>query len=290
MSSRFRSVANGARRLMIRAGLDRLVAWFGERAPRSRTLAKLRPDCAQYRRPTIRRARRDGLWFDLDLSDYMQWTVYYSVEKPVRARLYDLAVPGNVAIDVGANIGEVLLNFAQRVGPTGRAIGFEAHPETVRHCMSNLALNAVENAEVHGVGLGKAEGKLAFGRQCVSNSGADRFMAAGEGTIEVPVTALDDFADRAALDAVDLIKIDVEGFEMNVLLGGERTIERFRPVMFIELCDDNLRAQGSSAAELVGWLDRHGYTSKDAATNAPVAAGDELGGCFLDIICWHRSA
>ena len=270
--------ANAVRKGLILTGADRLAA-------NGRLWSKLRPDNSHYPSPTVREAMLDGIRFRLDLSDYMQWSAYFGVERELREKLYGLAAPGNVAIDIGTNIGEVLLNLASRVGPTGRAIGFEPNPDTRERCLQNLALNPGLPAVVHSIALGDAEGELSLGRPCLSNSGGDRIMGDGQGTIPVRVTTLDRFAEAEGIGHVDLIKIDVEGFEMHVLRGGEQVIRRDRPVLFIELSDENLRAQDGSAAELVEWLERQDYSVAHAGNGRPVASTNELGDCFFDIIC-----
>jgi hypothetical protein len=109
-------------------------------------------------------------------------------------------------------------------------------------------------------------------------------MQAGADTIQVPVTTLDRFVSDAGLDRIDLIKVDVEGFELHMLRGAEAVIKQFRPRLFVELSDENLREQGGKAAELVRWLADHGYALENAETGEPVHAGPALDGCFFDVI------
>lgn len=284
MTSVLRGPANLLRRALIRTSLDTTVGAMLSRGRGGAVAKALRPDSSLYPRPSLRRVKRDGICFDLDLSDYMQWTVYYGVERAQRGALYDLVGPGDIAIDVGTNIGEVLLNFARMVGPTGRAIGFEANPVTHALCCSNLGLNPFPWAEVHAVGLGHIEGELDFGRRCEANSGADSFTPAGAGTIKAAVTTLDRFVEQATLNRIDLIKIDTEGFDLNVLMGAEQSLQRFSPRLFVELCDENLRAHGGSAEELVRFLERIGYRVTNAETAEPVRSSNDFTGCFLDII------
>ena len=280
MASRALSAAARAtRRLLVATRFDSVIAILGD----GKALAALRPDITHYRSPSVRTVRRGGVRMRLDLSDYMQWSAYYSVERTLRDRLYALASPGDVVIDVGSNIGEVLLGLARRVGPGGRTIGFEANPQTLELCRANIALNASLPAEVHGVGLGDAEGVLSLHRPSKTNSGADRFLA-GAGGVQVPVTTLDRFVADNGIGAVDLIKIDVEGYELKVLSGAEATIRRFRPILFVELCDENLHEQGSSASELVAWLIDKGYAVESAGEGASLTAASNLGDCFMDVI------
>jgi len=280
-----RTAAHTFRRLLMSIGADALMPAISRRVPADWLWTKVRPDIDMYPRPTIRRIQRNGIRLDVDLSDYVQWLIYFSIEEKLRHTLYALARPGDVVLDVGSNIGEILLNFARIAGPRGQAIGFEANPETCRRCRSNIALNRFENVAVHAIGVGSEEGELHFGHRSDGNSGADSIMPAGDRTIKVPVTTIDRFAGVHGLLRVDLIKIDVEGYEMHILRGAEATLREHRPKLFIELCDNNLRGQGSSAAELVQFLEQHDYSVRNAKSGAPVTSSDNFGGCFLDIVC-----
>jgi FkbM family methyltransferase len=170
------------------------------------------------------------------------------------------------------------------VGPGGRAIGFEPNPATLAKCRRNLSFNDYPNVELHAEALGRQPGTVAFGRPAPTNAGADRVMPTGPATIDVRVTTLDQLLEEKPVDRLDLVKIDVEGFDLNVLRGGERTIARYRPTVFVELSDSNLREQGDGAVGLVRWLEDRDYLVEDAVTRTPVRSTDELSGCFRDVI------
>jgi FkbM family methyltransferase len=274
-----RAVARTARKTLIRSGVDRRLADATYRQPRQLLTRLFRPDCEDYRGTPRRRAARNGIMFDLELWDFVQWTIYFGTEIAEKSALFDLAKPGQVVLDIGTNVGEVLMNFAKRVGPEGRVIGFEPNPETLAKCRHNLSLNSFSNVEVHGVALGDTRGTALLGQPAKFNTGADRIGAAG---VPVQLTTLDEFA--ADLDRIDLIKIDVEGFDLKVVRGGEQMLKRHRPTLFVELCDSNLREQGDSPAELVHWLETRGFRIRNAVTGEPIASTDDLNGCFRDII------
>lgn len=275
-----RQIARAIRRSLIITRLDRPLAAAGWPLPRI-----LQPKADDYRHPTFHRTTRRGITFDLDLSDYVQWLTFSGVENQQREILLKLAQEGDVALDIGSNIGDTLLGFAARVGAGGQAIGFEANPETLARCRANLSLNAFPHASVEGFGLGESEGEMSFGRAALGNSGADRFLPHGGGDIALTIVRLDNYVKRKGLDRIDLIKIDVEGFELNVLRGAVETIERFRPILFIELCHRNLAEQGDSAAGMVRWLEERGYDIREALSGEPVASSDPLDNVFADILC-----
>ena len=264
---------------MIETGGDRWLADATYRHPNGLLTRLLRPDCIDYRGTSIRRVTRDGITFDLDLSDYVQWTICFGIEHDEKSILFDLAKPGQVVLDVGTNVGEVLLNFAKRVGPQGRVIGFEPNPDTMAKCRHNLSLNCFDNVALHEVALGDVADKAFLGHPSKTNAGADRIGSSG---IPVDVRTLDGLT--ANFSRLDLIKIDVEGFDLKVLRGGSQTLERFRPTLFVELNDSNLREQRDSPAALVRWLESQRYAVRDAVTQKPVKSTDNLDGCGCDII------
>ena len=85
-------------------------------------------------------------------------------------------------------------------------------------------------------------------------------LATTNSQVEVPVSTIDIFVKQEQLDTIDFIKIDVEGFEMQVLKGGHHTLVNLKPWLFIELDDNNLNKQGSSSSELCSYLQSLGYT------------------------------
>jgi FkbM family methyltransferase len=276
--------AKAIRRALIAVRLDRPLADLTKHRPRHWLARFFRPDIIDYRGCPPRRAIRGGITYDLDLSDYIEWTIYFGIERDEKTALFELAETGQTVLDIGTNVGEVLMNLADRVGNDGRAIGFEPNPQTLLKCRHNLGLNGFANVEVHELALGDRPGHLLLGRPQQTNAGADRIVRSGDKAVEVQVTTLDEFVSERKLERIDLIKIDVEGFDLNVLRGGQQSIERFRPTLFIELSHANLREQGDHPAALVKWLYDRGYSVADAVSGATITAEDDFNNCFTDII------
>ncbi|HRF81237.1 MAG TPA: FkbM family methyltransferase, partial [Flavobacteriales bacterium] len=101
--------------------------------------------------------------------------------------------------------------------------------------------------------------------------------------IEVPVTTLDRLIDQYGRPA--FVKIDVEGFEDEVLVGSEAIIQRDRPVLFIEVIDANLKENSSSARTLVDRLNGWGYTVEEAISGRTIDATQDLTDCSMDVVC-----
>lgn len=158
---------------------------------------------------------------------------------------------GAIVLDVGANIGAHTVPLAQLVGSGGVVVAFEPQPVLHKILCANLVLNSVPNVLTYGIALGDSEGTCIFPALDYSqpyNFGGVSMDMVEEGET-VPLGRLDGFQ----LDRVDFLKLDVEGHESEVLKGAAETIERCRPIMYIE----NDRADKS--AELIQNLFDMGY-------------------------------
>ncbi len=143
---------------------------------------------------------------------------------------------GDVFIDVGANIGLIAIHAAISVGDEGKVLSFEAHPETAKILEFNKELNQKENIHIYPIALGSEKGKAMIFSDSESNrGGASMIRGQSKNGIEVNVERLDDIIDKAIVPKV--IKIDVEGFEMNVLKGAVSTIREAKPILLIEAAE-----------------------------------------------------
>lgn len=152
-------------------------------------------------------------------------------EPHVAATLDRLLSPGDVFVDVGANVGYHTVRAARAVGPQGRVIAVEANSENARLIAHTVETNGLSNVEIVPVALSGHRGHVVFGTHVGSNGGfLDVASAAsGRGTL-VPTFALDDLG----FDRVSVVKIDVEGAEALVVDGCTETIRRDRPTFVME--------------------------------------------------------
>lgn len=186
------------------------------------------------------------------------WTNRYDLNDDVRV-FASLIRPGTTVVDVGANIGMYTLFAARAVGLNGRVFAFEPVPDLYRRLVGNVAVSRAGSVTTFEVALSDRRGTAPFhiGR---SDSMGSLVRAQTPETIDVPTEPLDEFLDRQAVTRVDVLKVDVEGAEMQVVRGAQRTLARDdRPTLFIEHNDTALRAGGSSAEELFQTLVGYGY-------------------------------
>jgi FkbM family methyltransferase len=155
--------------------------------------------------------------------------------------------PRAVVLDVGANIGFTASMFANEA-PQGKIYCFEPSPKVYSQLQDNISLNAFSNCETYQLGVGKKLGSLGFFDD--PNSASASHIVQLESPLNIPnqlieITTIDHFAEIHGLDRLDLIKIDVEGFELDVLLGAATSLERFKPKVYLEFNSFTLIAYGN---------------------------------------------
>jgi FkbM family methyltransferase len=254
------------------------------KSPRS-FLSKLVPNPYQYTVGSFRLINRNGIKMKIDISDYIGHYLYFGFNDIDINKLYKLCSEGSNAIDIGTNIGWVAHNLA-RISKTGKVFGFEPDPFNYDRCTENIALNNFINLTVFPWGLGFIDATIGMEVRTPSNLGGNRIAPAGsKNTREVQIKRLDNVPPVQALNKIDLIKIDVEGYELKVLKGAEQTIRKHHPVLFIEIDDNNLRDQNDSASVLITFLTDMGYHEIRNATNEMlVSSQTDFTNCHFDII------
>ena len=159
-------------------------------------------------------------------------------ELPVQEALRDLLHPGAVCFDVGSNVGFFALLAAREVGPDGAVHAFEPVPRIAEAVRRNAALNGFAHVHVHAVAVadvaGEAELLLAAHPGGATLSAAD---APGDpaGTTIVRVVTLDELVRSGDVPVPHVVKIDVEGFELQVLDGMAELLRTHRPAVVCEL-------------------------------------------------------
>lgn len=249
------------------------------------------------------RARGDGLLMELDSRSWIDWNLLFRGDyEPHLSRLWSrLAPEGGVAIDIGANIGAHTLSMARSVGARGRVLAFEPNPLVRSALIRNLALNDINHVNVYECALGSQPGLLPLrvpkrDSEESSNMGLASLVAleTPHDLIDVDVRRLDDVLDPLALDRVDVIKIDVQGYEMETLRGMGGCLERHRPVVIFEYDAWAWQHANVQPAEAFDLLRAAGYElfrldQRAKGEPQPLASGALLPK-FLDLMAVHHAA
>jgi FkbM family methyltransferase len=175
--------------------------------------------------------------------------------------------PGSVVLDVGANIGAHTLEFASRVGSSGKVFAFEPTFFAHRKLLQNLALNPSLAAIVKAEQLMLAASDNRTTELEIYSSWPlirqDNLHAKHLGRLQptegARAISLDTYLRQAGVPRVDFVKLDVDGFECEVLEGARHCLDVFRPTILMELAPYLLLERGASLAQLVAILTRSGY-------------------------------
>lgn len=198
----------------------------------------------------------------------MFWTGYYNRRMVV---LFDrMLKPGMTVIDVGANIGEISITAAKRVGRCGRVIAFEPIDAIADQLQANVTRNQLNQVTVERTGLSETPAdnvpvyaSCGQGDPDDENSGLGSLFGGAENVPElqrISITTLDIWLMEHPLDRIDLIKIDIEGAELPCLKGAECTLRQFRPVLIVEIQDTTATTAGYRASDILIFLSSLGYT------------------------------
>lgn len=158
-----------------------------------------------------------------------------------------LLKPGFTVLDVGANIGVYCIEASKVISEHGKVFAFEPIEENLKLLNHNIELNDVKNVEVVFSAIGKEDSKIKIykAKHSIATHSAG---AISDEFVEVPVTSIDSFVSKHDL-SVDLIKMDIEGYEGFAIEGSVNTINNQHPVLFIEFSSHHLKQCAYSPAK-----------------------------------------
>lgn len=166
-------------------------------------------------------------------------------EPHVTRELLPLLKPGNVMLDIGANLGYFTLLAAKHLGPAGKVIAFEPNPDNCNSIHMSVFANHFTNVVLYPFAVSDQETLLAM--EVGSSNGGVFDIDAGASETIVQAVRLDTFLSPE--NRIDILKIDVEGSEGRAWLGMSQLIERYRPVIFTEFFPELLRRHSGIPAE-----------------------------------------
>jgi FkbM family methyltransferase len=166
--------------------------------------------------------------------------------------------PGGLAVDIGANVGAYTLFMAGLVGPHGRVLAVEPQPSVLARLRENLSLNPELTVTVAAVALGDKAGEALF-QPGGGNEGEGKLAKEGASDgIPVRVETLTHLLAAQSFDRIDALKIDVEGWEPQVLTPFFETAPRtlWPGLIVIE------RGNERWSVDMIAWLKERGYVDK----------------------------
>lgn len=223
----------------------RLAKWFDYQAPKIRGVRRLRNQLTKLVAPTFTPPQTISTRYDFNLelttnNDNIDRELYYrgSYEAGTLHVIEKCLGPNDIFLDIGANIGLMSLFASKCVGSNGHVYSFEPEPYNYNLLKKNLSLNEAQNVATFQVGLGSTSDSITIFKNQDHNRGTSSFIKHTPEATEtaiVEVKQLDDFLADNNIDSIKMMKIDVEGWELEVLKGALSTLSNpTAPIICIE--------------------------------------------------------
>ncbi|MEV0444927.1 FkbM family methyltransferase [Streptomyces spectabilis] len=207
-----------------------------------------------------------GARFAVDTRDLIQRYLYlFGVWEPHMSRwLRGRLRPGDVFVDVGANIGYLSVLGARLVGPEGRVVAIEASPEFHRRVLLHRELNGCDNIRAVNAAVSDRRQRLTFVLASAHNMGANSVVP-WDGPVasrfETQAVPLPELLEPDEIARARVIKVDVEGAEGSVVRGLAPVLDRLRPdaEIAVEVTPERMAQLGDSVDELLETMRAHGF-------------------------------
>jgi FkbM family methyltransferase len=274
--------------------LARLATWYLRDFQVQRGKGAINRLLGKFLRITTREGVRLRLTNPLE---YHQRTLLYDnagYEPEVTSAILSVLQEGHTFFDVGANLGYYTLLASKKVGSSGRVHAFEPAPAQFEHLMLNARINRTANVVLNNIALAEARGERDMLLSLGWNQGTHSFGATEGPTraYRVPCATIDEYVATNALERIDAMKVDVEGAELLVFRGAEKTLRSLAiPVIFFEACEHHTRALGHSTREVKSFLRQLGYDAFRLTSGSGLKhAAQDVEEGFANLVAIHTRA
>lgn len=227
----------------------------------------------------ITRVSRRGVRWSLDLREGIDLAIYLGVYEPETIKaLQSLVKSGDIVLDIGANIGAIALPLANFVGVAGQVIAFEPTAWAYGKLKKNLSLNSnlidrITTEQIMLLDEGKEPPSLIYSSWSLLNEEDELTHPKHKGrlmtTDGVQGISLDRYFEENPVEKIDLIKLDVDGYELDVLKGASKTLSRYQPKIIIELCP-HIQEEKQQLEDLLFELKSANYRLEDLTSKKPI--------------------
>jgi len=168
-----------------------------------------------------------GYWWTVGSGIHSYWLGSYEADK--LKNFCEVVRKGQVVLDIGAHAGFYTLLASELVGPKGQVIAFEPFPKNIYFLKKHLEINRIQNVLVWEAAVGSMTGLSRF------KVGSDGYTGSlsSSGEVCVSVVNLDDLVSDRLIPVPDVIKMDIEGGELEALTGAVDLLSYFHPVLFL---------------------------------------------------------
>jgi len=189
----------------------------------------------------IRKTTFNDLQIILCIDDWIQENLYFlgEYEKAELKVIEKFLKNDSIFIDIGANFGLYTLYASKLIDEKGKIICFEPFSENFKSLTKNVSINNLSNVQLEKIAVGEKENTITlYYDQQEKNLGMVSAKPLERGVTEkVIVVSLDSYLKNESFTRIDLIKIDIEGFEYSALLGMKNILKTFYPSLLIEILD-----------------------------------------------------
>jgi FkbM family methyltransferase len=194
----------------------------------------------------------------LDPNDYVHCMMFYNrYSREILQVFRRYARPGDTVIDVGAHIGYFTLFLAELVGPQGHVYSFEPDPRARNFLARSVNGSDIDWIDVSPLALATGSGSVKFflAKGLGSSSAVKAVQQIDAEETAIQTVSLDELVDQGSVAGpIRLVKIDVEGYELDAIRGMAKVLKDHRPVMVVEVNKEMLHARGESPASLFALL------------------------------------
>ena len=204
-----------------------------------------------------------------DTNHYSNTVMYEDTEFPppmpnhILKIIHDSCIPGNIVVDVGANIGWYTLSYAKLVGSTGKVFAFEPISENFELLRKNVSVNNYNNVFCEQKAVSNENKKVTM--EISDRIGDHRIIEnkkSSNATLQVNCLTLDEFFKQEQKN--DFLKIDTEGFDLHVLQGAENIIKKNKNIVIcIEFNPTLLHQNNIQPKSLLNFITSLGFTIFD---------------------------
>ncbi|MFV1882979.1 MAG: FkbM family methyltransferase [Balneola sp.] len=220
----------------------------------------------------------NDITMNLEIEDWIPRNLYFTghYEKAEILFLKNNLNVGDVFIDVGANIGLHTLSASKFVEQKGKVFSFEPFKKNYDLLKENISLNNLSNISAYKKALSNKSGSLEiFFDSSKNNTGTvSLFNDVSTYSEKVESITLDSFVEKENIKEISLIKIDVEGAEYLALLGMKKVLQKFHPILLIEIDEKILKRTPHTKGQIIDFLTSLNYQIHFMCFNGSISKTD----------------
>lgn len=212
--------------------------------------------------------KRQGIKWTLDLNEVIDFMIYFlgSFDKESINQSKKNIKPTDIILDIGANMGSYALPLSKSLNGQGKIYAFEPSEHIFKKLQKNIDNNPHLKSKIVPIQAFIQDFSMETPKEVYASWNMEKTIERHKNhqgvitsTSKAISMSIDQFVEKEQLKQLDFIKIDVDGYEKQVLWGAQKTLENWKPKIFLELCPYILEEHHTSVEELLTFLQNFGY-------------------------------